>query len=280
MLLTRPETNEERVVYIKKIISLAIIFMLCIGTVVLAENDIVGLWALDVDYMLDIGLIDPQDVEETSIQNVSTLWFEANGGITILLSQDFEYNVTGTIIDFIEETLVGKSNFTKEYVLCGDELILINMEDDETLYEILSRVNNSKGLQGIWEYTYELSEEEYAKYCSGEAIDKESLKPFSPIRGLMVFIDDSKGMGLVDIYEMVALLAGMETTPGFSYSVDGENLVLSLGNEQVQTNEYHFEDGRLAIMTGGEDCLLVTTTGMEHSWVYYKSVIDDQPFAE
>lgn len=239
----------------KKTIAMLLALMLCISLSAVCEEDLIGIWESDHEYMREKELAtEPELALFANGLGLKTLIeFCPGGEFSLYYVVEGQYTYTDSTVtmhfpDLISSALLylseGEvdpviSEIQFKYTLTENELVLISqIDEDEDSFVILHRASGEgKELVGRWNMTTTLDRDEYEAYTNGE------LYLIADEKGFVVF----NGDGSFEIIED----GGYHFDLDFTYTVDKGSIYLSayFFNEPVEL-KYGFEDGRLMLTMG------------------------------
>ena len=240
----------------KKTIAMLLALMLCISLSAVCEEDLIGIWESDHEYMREKGLATEPELAlfanglgfKTLIEFCPDgelgLYYDVEGQYTYndsTVTMNFPDWISSVLFYLSEEELdpvITERQFT--YYLTENELVLIEqIEEEEDLFVILHRASGEeKELVGRWNMTTTLDRDEYEAYTNGE------LYLIADEKGFVVF----NGDGSFEIVEDVVYYIDISLT----YTVEEGiiNIFAGLLYDEPVELKYGFEDGRLMLTMG------------------------------
>lgn len=230
----------------KRMAALLLALVMCLSISALGDEELIGSWKVDYDYMAEQGLIPEEELAAYKSGENVLMEFLPDGTLNLYYGQACDYTYTEdkvtmiytdsffSMLDFEELPTV---NIEYAYTLNGDELILLT-SPEEGNYLICRRESGEEGLVGCWNVIAQLDDAEYAEYLKGKPLSER-------LKGMFDFKADGTCMMWISIAdELPDVPDGIN--PVFTYTVDSEILTVEIEGD-TETMSYGFEDGRLVI---------------------------------
>ena len=241
----------------KKLIAVFLcLALLCLSVTAVCEEDLIGIWESDHEYMREKGLATEPELAlfANGLGLKTIIEFCPGGEFSLYYVVEGPYTYTDSTVtmhfpDLISSALlylsegevdpvISESQF--KYTLTENELVLISqIEEEEDLFIILHRASGEeKELVGRWDITTTLDRDEYEAYTNGE------LYLIADEKGFVVF----NGDGSFEIVEDVVYYIDISLT----YTVEEGiiNIFAGLLYDEPVELKYGFEDGRLMLTMG------------------------------